>query len=341
MKRMLIRFYPVFVVLAVGFLLLYQILWAPNKFDGDRIVIVSKGLNFKQVTDSLATAGVIRNRTLFELAGELLGLTKGIHIGKYLFHSGVSNKEILGDLRSGKSALLITVLIREGLKAATQARVFAKELGIDSARFAQLAHDSEFIQSLGVEVPPMGGLEGFLLPDTYLFYWQPDEDQIIRRMVESFKEFFVDSLKRRAEEFGMTINKILTLASIVEGEAILDEERPIIAGVYYNRLQRRMRLEADPTIQYTIENGPRRLLYADLQTGSPYNTYRNYGLPPGPINNPGRASILAALYPANHSYLYFVATGKGGHTFSRTYPEHRRAVARYRRMQAQTGEQVP
>ena len=332
------RWFPLFVVALIGFLLLYQILWAPNKFDGDRVVAISKGISFARVADSLEVAGVIRNRKLFDLAGEVLGMTRQMHIGKYLFHSGMSNREILADLSTGKSAFLVPVIIREGLRVRTHARIFARDVGIDSARFAQLAFNPGFVRSLGIEA---NSLEGYLLPDTYLFAWQTDEEQIIRRMVEGFQRFYTDSLRRRERELGMTTNKVLALASIVEGEAILDSERTIIAGVYLNRLKKRMRLQADPTVQYIIQNGPRRLLYEDLRIESPYNTYRNYGLPPAPINNPGRASILAALYPGKHSFLYFVANGKGGHTFTRTYSDHQRAVSRFRRIRAQATAPQP
>ncbi len=334
MSSQITRLIPVAVVVVVLALLLYEVLWAPNNFDGDRVVAVSKGMSFARVADSLAAAGVIRNRKLFETAGELLGMTRQMHIGKYSFHSGVSNKEILDDLGTGKSAIIIPVLIREGLRARAQARIYGRELGIDSARFVQLVSEPEFVRSSGIEGI---SLEGYLLPETYLFYWQTDEEQIIRRMVEGFQSFYVDSLQRRAGELGMTTDKVLTFASIVEGEAILDDERSIIAGVYYNRLKKHMRLEADPTIQYIIDDGPRRLFHNDLWVQSPYNTYRNYGLPPGPINNPGRASILATLYPASHKYLYFVANGQGGHTFSRTFAEHKKATYRYRRIRAQLG----
>jgi peptidoglycan lytic transglycosylase G len=150
-------------------------------------------------------------------------------------------------------------------------------------------------------------------------------------MVGEFQSFYSDSLRDRAKNLGWTTNQVMTLASIVEGEAILDEERPLISGVYHNRLRKGMRLEADPTIRYVIENVPRRILYSDLEIDDPYNTYRNRGLPPGPINNPGRKSILAALWPAKTDYLFFVANGKGGHWFSSNYTQHLRFVHKYRR----------
>lgn len=132
----------------------------------------------------------------------------------------------------------------------------------------------------------------------------------------------------------LTLNEVLTMASIVEGEAMYDDERPVIAGVYYNRLRKRMRLQADPTVQYAVSDLPRRLSRSDLKIDSPYNTYEHYGLPPGPINNPGRKSILAALYPAKHQYLYFVSNYNGRHRFSRTYEEHQRHVREYRKARA-------
>ena len=135
----------------------------------------------------------------------------------------------------------------------------------------------------------------------------------------------------------MSLHKVLTFASIVEGESGIDEERPMIAGVYWNRLKRNMRLEADPTIQYVIPDGPRRLLYRDLKYPSPYNTYLNYGLPPGPVNNPGKKSIIATLYPERHQYLFFFATGVGGHRFSKSLNEHQKAVRGFRKVRRELG----
>ena len=326
MKRLMLI--ALAVVLVAGFIL-YEILQAPNLFYGDRVIAVSRGESFAEVVDSLERAGIIRSRTLFVAAGRILGWTKKMQIGKYRFKRGVSNKRILEDIRHGRSTELVIVTVREGLKASRQARLLEKSLGIDSARFMSLVDDSSFARVLGVEGV---SLEGYLMPNTYMFYWQTDEQDIIKEMVDVFWRVFSDTLKARMESRGMTLQEILTVASIVEAETAVDSERALVAGVYYNRLQKKMRLEADPTVQYVLEDGPRRLRYSDLARNSPYNTYRHYGLPPGPVNNPGRGSILAALYPARHKYLYFVANGQGGHTFSKTYAEHRRAVQQYRRM---------
>jgi UPF0755 protein len=297
----------------------------------DKTFLVSRGESFSHIVDSLEAQGIIRNRPSFILTARLLGGAGHLQVGKYLFASGVSNVELYLALRSGKGNLLIAVTIPEGYRVRAQARIFAQSMGIDSARYAQLAFDSSFTRSLGVEAST---LEGYLFPDTYEFSWGQDEKDIIRHQVGNLMLFFNDSLRSRAREKGWTMHQTLTFASIVEGEARLEEERPVIAGVYRNRLRKGMKLEADPTIQYMFPDGPRRVRYADLQVDNPYNSYRYAGLPPGPVNNPGRASILASLYPAEHGFLFFVANGRGGHWFTKTYRDHLRYVRAYRRRQA-------
>lgn len=309
--------------------LYYYAFHANLGFEGDKVFKVSKGMNFTQVAESLKANGIIRNRLLFTIAGRIKGIDREIKVGKYLFHGKMSNSDIIHSLKTGESAMKIDVTIPEGLTARMQARIFSRELGIDSARFVELVFDKDFIEKLGLNAI---SLEGYLMPDTYQFYWQPDEDEVIQRLLEQFWKVYNDTLKKRAEILGLTINQVLTIASIVEGETRIDSEKPTIAGVYYNRLKKRMLLQADPTIQYVLEDGPRMLKYRDLTIESPYNTYKYTGLPPTPINNPGKAAILAALYPEKHNYLYFVASGNGGHTFSKTYPEHLKNVQIYRKM---------
>ena len=308
----------------------YLLFWAANtnSLASERAVIVPRGASFKTVLDSLQASGVIRVRWTLDFAGRILGLTKTMKVGKYLFPRGLSNVEILNDLAEGKSRVLVPVLIPEGWRMERIALQFGKLLGTDSQRFISLCDKADFRKELGVDAASM---DGYLMPDTYKFLWQTTEEEIIERMVEEFRIFYVDSLRKRQEEAKFTLSQVLTLASIVEGEAHLDRERPIIAGVYLNRLKKRMRLEADPTVQYVLPDGPRRLLFSDLRYDSPYNTYLYYGLPPGPINSPGRRSILAVLYPEKHAFLYFVADGTGGHVFSRNYSEHQRAVKAYRK----------
>lgn len=311
---------------------LWVILWAPNSFEGDRIITVSKGDSFRAIEDTLVTAGVIRNRLLFNLAARVLGSTRRMQIGRYRFRSGMSNSRILEDLEFGKSVELVTVTIPEGTRARRVALLFARNLGLDTALFLGLVRDSNFARSAGIDAP---SLEGYLLPNTYRFYWQEAEETVLTAMTAEFRKFWTDSLAALAVRRHLTMHEVVTLASIIEAETRVDTERAIISGVYHNRLRKRMRLQADPTVQYILEDGPRRLSYSDLHRPSPYNTYRNAGLPPGPVNNPGMASILAALSPRAHRYYFFVANGEGGHSFSVTYAEHLRQVRAYQRKRAQ------
>lgn len=320
------------IVFLLLLLTLYLMMWEPNSFEpSPKIVTVSRGENFSQVVEAFASSDLISHPALFRISGKVFGYAGKIKIGKYSFQSGVSNREILYAISTGTSTANPSVTIYEGLRGTFIAKILKRDVGIDSVKLAQQFGDTSLIQ---LKNHGASSLEGFLLPETYEFYWQVDEREIVRDMLAEFRRFFADSLQQQAKKMKMTIGQVLTMASIVEGETVLDRERPIIAGLYYNRLHRGMKLEADPTIQYIIPDGPRRLFYNDLRIDSPYNTYKKYGLPPGPINNPGRKSILAALYPARHNYLYFVADGLGGHRFARTYEEHLRNVRAYRRAHA-------
>ncbi len=328
-------FLPPLVLLILISSLVYHIFFASNNFKEktEQIVLVSRGATFLDITDSLASHGVIENKTFFLLTGKLFGWDTQLKIGKYLFTDGVSNFHILKDLKERKASLIIPVTIPEGSSTKHIAGIFSHQLGIDSTKFLVLVYDSTFAHEFDVEGK---SLHAYLLPETYHFYWQPEEIDIIKQMVSKFFLFFNDSLRARAKELGFTLNQILTMASIVEWEAKIDSERAIIAGVYYNRIRKNMKLEADPTIQFLIEGRHRPLLYRDLRIESPYNTYLYRGLPPAPINNPGKKAILAVLNPGKHRYLFFVTTGKGGHHFSRTYQEHLRAVWKYRRLRKES-----
>lgn len=312
-----------------GVFFLYQILWAPNNFENDKVFIVSKGETFAKVMDRLAEANVIRNKFLFKLAGKIHGTTTKIQIGKYRFRSGMSNVDILNDLATGTSIEAIIVSIPEGWTSKRIASVLAREAGIDSVRFMSLVYDEDFVEDFGFE---SHSFEGYLFPKTYRFYWQDDEKSIIEEFVKEFRKEFDSTLLARADSLELPMHDVLTMASIIEGETRVDSERAIVSGVYYNRLKKGIRLQADPTIQFILPNGPRPLKYSDLKRQSPYNTYLNSGLPPGPVNNPGIASIRAALFPQKHKYLFFVANGEGGHTFTKTYKEHKKAVSEYKRI---------
>jgi UPF0755 protein len=308
----------------------YYIFLLPNYYHDPKgeLVTISRGASFRMVVDSLVSTGAIRNAWSFELAGRILGYTKSIKIGKYLFVSGQSNFDILRDISHGKSRLIIPVTIPEGWPLDKIAHRFEHDLGIDEKLFLSLCQNEIFIHDQGINA---NSLEGYLLPETYSFYWQTNEQEILARILNGFNQFYNDSLIKRQEVLEKTQSEILTLASIVEAESNVDEERPRVAGVYWNRLKKHMRLEADPTVQYALGAG-RRLRFLDLDISSPYNTYRRRGLPPGPINNPGKLSILATLYPEQHDYLFFVATGIGGHRFAKKYSDHQKNIRMYRHM---------
>jgi len=310
---------------------IYGIFFLPNSFDpSPAFITVSRGQSFSSVADSLAQNGIISGTTTFTIAGRLLGVTQKMRIGKYSFVSGASNYEVISAMEGGKS-IATSITLREGVRTKLYARSLQRNIGIDSAKFMQYFYDTSMI---GIYPHHATSLEGFLMPNTYNFFWQDDEKQVVQRMITEFLEFFVDSLQRRMKAMGLTLNEVMTMASIIEWEAVYDDERPVISGVYYNRLKRRMKLQADPTVLYAVSDFPKRLTLKDLQFQSPYNTYVNYGLPPGPINNPGKQSIIAALYPARHQYLYFVADNNGRHRFGRNYQEHLRNVQLYRRARA-------
>jgi len=315
---------------------LFFIFWLPNSFEpSPQFVTVSKGQNFSSVADSLEQKGILASRFTFKFAARLLHADQKMKVGKYSFASGVTNFRILKDFEEGNS-VKTNITFREGIRAKMYAHFLKKNIAVDSARFMSFFTDTSFI---GIHPHNSSSLEGYLMPDTYSFGWQDDEMQIIQTLLAEFRKFFVDSLQRRMKELNFDLNEVLTMASIVEGEAVHDDERPVIAGVYYNRIKIRMPLQADPTIQYIVADTPRRILHKDLQVKSPYNTYKNYGLPPGPINNPGRQSILAALYPAKHNYLYFVSDYNGRHRFSRSYSEHLKNVRLYRKARTANNSQ--
>jgi UPF0755 protein len=318
----------------VGAAKVYDILYGPNEFPGggEKMFRVSRGQTFASVVDSLESSGIIRSRPLFVFVAKLFGGSNRIKVGKYDFPSGVSNLDIFFSLREGNRKILIPVTLKEGLRASKFASILARDAGIDSTRYVELVSNERFARSLGIG---RSSLEGYLMPETYHLQWQDDEEEILKQQVRQFKKAFDDSLVDRANALGFSMHEVVTLASIIEGEAVLDEERARISGVYHNRLRKGMMLQADPTIQYFIENGPRRVKYSDLKIDHPYNTYRRKGLPPGPVNNPGRESLVAALYPEDHKYLYFVANWKGGHWFSTSYSEHMRYVRMHRRVRAE------
>ena len=324
-------------ILAFYLLVIY---W-PQSNPYERVEInIPKGVTLSQIGNILKEESIISNKRTFTMAVKSLGHEKNIPAGRYVLHNALNNRAIINQLVYGVPSLKsITVL--EGWTIYQIANELEKELKISKKTFLRLCNDQRVIKLFNLEG---NSLEGYLFPDTYTFAEGVDPYLVLTRMVNEFINNITKSMEVQAQEMNMSLLEVITLASIIEGEAIYDSERAIISAVYHNRLKRGMKLQADPTIQYIIDDGPRRLLNDDLKIESKYNTYLYKGLPPGPINSPGKESIIAALYPGVNEYLYFVARGDGYHTFSTNEKDHNKAKKKFqevrRRVKLQKNRKV-
>ncbi|CAN5756339.1 endolytic transglycosylase MltG [soil metagenome] len=294
-------------------------------------VTLPPGASFAAVTDTLAAHGIIGSRFWFTLLARARGADRSVRAGIYEFAPGLSPWKVLDILEAGDE-VATRFTVPEGLTIPEVAALAEQKLGMPADSVEAAARDSvAATETLGF---PVRSFEGFLRPETYSLRLGTKAPELVRVMAEGFKSAWKPAWDPRLESLGWTKAQLVTFASIVEGEARVDDERETIAGVYHNRLRIGMALQADPTVQYAIflATGKRkpRLFTKDYQFPSPYNTYLNPGLPPGPVNSPSLRSIEASLYPAKVPYLYFVAGPDGRHVFSRTYDEHLRAIARVR-----------
>ena len=293
------------------------------------VVLVSRGATLERVADDLAAAGVIRSALAFEVLARLRGDATRVQGGSHRLPGGLTAAEILDRLVSG-SARIDFVTIPEGLQA-QEIALLLENAGVGPApALLTLMNDPDFAAELGV---PASGLEGYLFPDTYALGPAPEPRDVLRRMVERFFEVWHANAAARASTHGLDLHRAVTLASIIEEEAVLDRERRTISAVFHNRLGRGMPLQSDPTVLYGVETRTdRRIRRSDLERDTPYNTYVIRGLPPGPIANPGRAALAAAVAPDPAvRALYFVARDDGSHVFSETLAQHNRAVQRWQR----------
>lgn len=288
-------------------------------------VIVPAGLAANEIGALLEREGLIDNAATFLLLGKLGRYERHLQAGRYRLSPLMRDLDVLKVLTRGGTEEE-RVMLPEGLTVAQVAEVLVEYAGIDRERFLGLARHPGTAESLQV---PASSLEGYLFPDTYNIFWRMDERHILSLLVENFWAHFGASRRERAAVLGMTVHQVITLASLIEREAKTDDERSLISGVFHNRLALGRPLESCATVAYILPERRERLTYADLSTPSPYNTYLHVGLPPGPICNPGIASVDAALYPAQTRYLYFVSRGDGTHEFTRTASEHYRAKRKY------------
>ena len=292
----------------------------PNPSYVSKVSVIT-GSTLGEISKQLYEKKIISNEQMFRWAVQVMGKEKEIPVGTFQLVDTQSNYDIIKQLVYG-SPELIKVRLLEGWSVKQIAAHLNEVMGFKPDEILDISKDYQFLKKHNIKAST---IEGYLFPDTYLFFNGDTPTSVLDNVVSEYKNFWRDAFRDRARELNMTEHEVVTLASIIEGEAIYDKERPTISGVYHNRLNRGMRLQADPTIQYIIEDGPRRLLNRDLRIDSPYNTYKNKGLPPGPINSPGAQSLKAALYPEENEYLFFVARGDGYHTFTTNEKDHNNA----------------
>ena len=290
-----------------------------------RYIHVRKGASAEEIADKLVRSGVVRHRYHFLLAAKFLRGERELKFGDYQLSTGMAPIAVVRRLTTG-SLVMRRLTLPEGLTTAQIAARLERNGLASKAEFIVASRSEPLRTVVGARSDT---LEGYLFPDTYYISGEETPESLVRMMVHRFEDVY------RREALGATVLEdydmfdIVTIASIIEKEAVLDSEKPLIAGVIYNRLEKNMRLDCDVTIQYALDKFGRRLTYADLAYDSPYNSYRNKGLPPGPICNPGSHSLRAALHPARTGYLYFVSKNNGTHHFSKTLPEHNQAVRKY------------
>jgi UPF0755 protein len=293
---------------------------------GPVVVEIPANASLTAIAAQLEAADAVRSRWSFAGLAVLRGSARTLRAGEYELPHGAGTVEVLTLLESGK-VRQHAVLHPEGATVSELARVLETERLAPAADVLRVATDRAFLDAQGISGP---SVEGYLFPDTYYFVRGMRVEEMLGRMIQRMRGKLTAELKARAQARGLDVHDLLTLASIVEREAVAREEMRLISAVFWNRLRRDMPLQADPTVQYAVGKERRTLTRVDLQTDHPFNTYRRPGLPPGPIASPGLPAIEASLDPAPVPYLYFVAVDERRHHFSTTVEEHNAAVARYR-----------
>ena len=316
-------------------LLLWFIIQIHQPYQGypepSRMVLIERGWTLSQIAEALGSQDIIRSSSIFQWYVRLALEPSSLKAGEYRFEGRRNLPAVLEKLRLGQ-VHHYRITIPEGLTLDEIAQRLAENGFGDEDKFLQAMQG---IDLMGDWDPAADrNLEGYLFPDTYFFPRGVDEQEIVRSMVNYFRETWPPDYFQRAQELELSIREVVTLASLIEKETGLDRERPLVSAVFHNRLQQNLKLACDPTIIYAVKlvkEFDGIINQSDLELDSPYNTYLYPGLPPGPIANPGLKSIEAALYPADVDYLYFVSANDGSHVFSTDYRDHNRAVAKYQR----------
>ncbi len=293
------------------------------------IVNIPKNTSVSGAVKILNNNNQLEPYLLFKLVARFYSETNNLHIyhGPYKFPDNISQFELLKLLFDSKSLYRIKVTFPEGISYKKFADIIEDKLEINTRKFLSLCHSDSLLKSRGI---PAQNPEGYFLPDTYIFFANITERELIDELLDYHSKVWNDLINESKTDYSK--HQILTMASIVEAEADIPTEKPIVSGLYFNRLKKDMLLQADPTVQFAMGE-KRRVLYKDLEIDNPYNTYKYPGLPPAPINCPGIKSIEASLNPAKHDYLYMVAVGDGTgkHNFAKTHTEHMKYVREFRR----------
>lgn len=285
-------------------------------------VHIPKNTTVNKAIDILNSNGLLQPSWLYKLAAKYFTKyeKRTLYAGYYSFRPGSTNLEVLESIFSGKQLNIARVTLPEGIGFERMAAILSRKASINKDDFLYYCRSDSLLEAHGINAQH---IEGYLMPNTYEFFRKQDAGAVITKLIEAQNHIWEAEFAARAKAMELNRHEALTLASIIEAESPVPDERPTVSGVYHNRLRIGMLLQADPTVQYALGR-KKRLLYRDLEVNSPYNTYKYPGLPPGPINNPSESSIRAALYPENHSYFYFVAVGDGSgrHNFARNLSGH-------------------
>jgi UPF0755 protein len=294
----------------------------------EQFVTIEPGSGTRTIGQSLIAAGVVRDDLTFRAALWRTGVARSLKAGEYRFDRPMSPAEVVEKIGRG-DVYERRVTFPEGLTFADMARIYEQHGYGKAAAFLEAARDATPIHNVD---PDARDLEGYLFPETYSLRRDSTARSLVHTMVARFEQLFTTDMQQSAETHGLTVRQAVTLASLVEKETAVDAERPIVAAVYWNRLKIGMGMQCDPTVIYALQKAGRyngNLTRENLQFDSPYNTYRYAGLPPGPIANPGLASLKAAVAPAEVDYLYFVSRNDGSHVFARTLDEHNENVRKF------------
>lgn len=323
-RQLVIGLFVTVLLVALGSAVGWQLRPLPQEPKTVRLLF-RRNWNAQQIGVLLVQNRVISNARLFALLARVSGRSRNLQPGRYTLPMGISEFRALQLIERGGERL-VRVTIPEGFTLRQIARRMAAEDVCDSLAFITAARDTQLLRRLGIV---RTSAEGYLFPDTYLLPVESPADEIVGLMYRRFRGVLA-ALTDTGTLTPQRRHEVVTLASLIEAEAEQDSERPLIASVFLNRLKRRMPLQSCATVQYLLPQRKAVLTAADTRIESPYNTYLHPGLPPGPINNPGRSSLQAALQPAETDYLYFVAKGDGRHHFSATFAAHLAAQRRYR-----------